>query len=76
MLSEFGLVVIGAHTGYHLRDLISKYNNKKILLVEPVPYNNEALESNFGHLKNILICKNGIIDKNKTDNFYYIKKTL
>ena len=74
MLSEFGLVVIGAHTGYHLRDLISKYNNKKILLVEPVPYNYEALESNFGHLKNILICKNGIIDKNKTDNFYYIKK--
>ena len=74
MLSEFGLVVIGAHTGYHLRDLISKYNNKKILLVEPVPYNYEALKSNFGHLKNILICKNGIIDKNKTDNFYYIKK--
>ena len=74
MLSEFGLVVIGAHTGYHLRDLISKYHNKKILLVEPVPYNYEALESNFGHLKNILICKNGIIDKNKTDNFYYIKK--
>ena len=74
MLSEFGLVVIGAHTGYHLRDLISKYNNKKILLVEPVPYNYEALESNFGHLKNILICKNGIIDKNKTDNFYYIKQ--
>ena len=74
MLSEFGLVVIGAHTGYHLRDLISKYSNKKILLVEPVPYNYEALESNFGHLKNILICKNGIIDKNKTDNFYYIKK--
>ena len=74
MLSEFGLVVIGAHTGYHLRDLISKYNNKKILLVEPVPYNYEALERNFGHLKNILICKNGIIDKNKTDNFYYIKQ--
>ena len=34
----------------------------------------EALENNFGHLKNIYICKNGIIDENKTDNFFYVKK--
>ena len=74
MLTEFGLVVIGAHTGFHLKDLISKYTNKKILLVEPVPYNYQALESNFGHLKNVFICKNGIIDENKTDNFFYVKK--
>ena len=44
MLTEFGLVVIGAHTGFHLKDLIYKYSNKKILLVEPVPYNYQALK--------------------------------
>ena len=74
MLSDFGLVIIGAHSGAHLHDLISRYNKKQILLVEPVPYNYEKLEVNFNNLENIHICKNGVLDKHKLDNFYYIKK--
>ena len=74
MLKNFGLVVLGAHSGIHLKDLISKYINKNILLVEPVPYNYLELEQVYGENENIFISKNGILDKNKIDSFYYVKK--
>jgi len=73
-VQDFGLVVIGAHSGIYLKDLISEYSNQKILLVEPVPYNYEILENEYKDQSNILICKNAILDRVKKDNFYYVKK--
>jgi len=73
-VQDFGLVVIGAHSGIFLKDLISDYTDQKILLVEPVPYNYQILENEYKDHPDILICKNAILDKVKKDNFYYVKK--
>ena len=73
-MKDFGLVVLGAHSGKHLKDLLNEYVNSKILLVEPVPYNYEALEKNYGKKENFYICKYAILNEKKTDNFYYVKK--
>ena len=73
-MQDFGLVVIGAHSGLFLKDLISEYQDQNILLVEPVPYNYEILDSEYKDDPKITICKNAIIDKSKKDFFYYVKK--
>ena len=73
-MQDFGLVVIGAHSGLFLKDLVSEYQDQNILLVEPVPYNYEILNSEFKDDPKIIICKNAIIDKSKKDFFYYVKK--
>jgi len=66
-VQEFGLVVIGAHSGLYLKDLVSEYQDQNILLVEPVPYNYEVLDSEYKNDSKITICKNAIIDKSKKD---------
>ena len=73
-MHDFGLVVIGAHSGIHIKDLISEYANSKILLVEPVPYNYQILENDYKNNKNIFISRNAIFDEAKKDNFYHVKK--
>ena len=73
-MQDFGLVVIGAHSGFYLKDLIVEYEGRNILLVEPVPYNYEILNSEYKDDPKIIICKNAIIDKSKKDFFYYVKK--
>ena len=73
-MRDFGLVVIGAHTGQYLRQIISKYLNKNILLVEPVPYNNEILEREYENNKNFFICKNAILDVSSKQYFFFVKK--
>ena len=73
-MQEFGLVVIGAHSGLFLKDLVSEYQDQNILLVEPVPYNYEILVSEYKDDPKIIICKNAVIDKSKKDFFYYVKK--
>ena len=73
-MQDFGLVVIGAHSGLFLKDLVSEYQDQNILLVEPVPYNYEILNSEYKDNPKIIICKNAIIDKSKKDFFYYVKK--
>jgi len=73
-VQDFGLVVIGAHSGLYLKDLISEHQNRNILLVEPVPYNYEILDSEYKNDSRIIICKNAILDKSKKDFFYYVKK--
>ena len=73
-MNDFGLVIIGAHSGIHNKQLIRSYKNQNILLVEPVPYNYEILEKEYEFDSNIFICKNGIIDTTKKDNFYFVKK--
>ena len=61
-MQDFGLVVIGAHSGLFLNDLVSEYQDQNILLVEPVPYNYEILNSEYKDNPKITICKNAIID--------------
>ena len=73
-MHDFGLVVIGAHSGIHIKDLISEYANHKILLVEPVPYNYQILENDYKNNENVFISKNAIFDEAKKDNFYHVKK--
>ena len=73
-MHDFGLVVIGAHSGIHIKDLISEYANHKVLLVEPVPYNYQILENDYKNNKNIFISRNAIFDEAKKDNFYHVKK--
>ena len=71
---NFGLIVIGAHSGVHLKNLISEYKDQEILLVEPVPYNFQILENEYKNQENISICRNALIDKSKKDFFHYVKK--
>ena len=73
-MQDFGLVVIGAHSGLYLKDLVNEYQDRNVLLVEPVPYNYEILNSEYKDNPKITICKNAIIDKSKKDFFYYVKK--
>ena len=72
---NFGLVVLGAHFGVWLTDVIHKYKKDNILLVEPVPYNYKILKKNFKEFSNIYICTNAIYSSNKTDFFYYVKES-
>ena len=73
-MRDFGLVVIGAHTGQYLKEIISKYSDKNILLVEPVPYNYEVLEKEYANNENFFICKNAVLDISHKQNFFYVKK--
>ena len=57
-MQDFGLVVIGAHSGLFLKDLVSEYQDQNILLVEPVPYNYEILNSEYKDNPKITICNN------------------
>jgi len=71
---DYGLVVIGAHSGTWLEEDIVKNINKNILLVEPVPYNYNLLINNFSKYPNIEICKNAIFDSNEKKNFFFVKE--
>ena len=73
-MRDFGLVVIGAHFGVWLNDIITRYINTNILLVEPVPYNYKILLNKFKDYKNIFICTKAVFSKNQKKNFYYVKE--
>ena len=73
-MKKFGLVVIGAHFGVWLEEIIKEYKGQNILLVEPVPYNYNQLKENFKNLDNIHICTNAIFSENKLSTFYYVKE--
>ena len=73
-MKKFGLVVIGAHFGVWLKDVINEYKDQNIILVEPVPYNYNKLKENFKNFKNIHICTNAIFSENKLRKFYYVKE--
>ena len=42
-MTKFGLVVLGAHIGVHIKNELDKYTNEKVLLVAPVPHNVRAI---------------------------------
>ena len=72
-MNNFGLVVIGAHSGVWLTTLLEEYKNENILLVEPVPYNIKLLRENTSKYKNIKIETSAISRKVGGEKFYYIK---
>ena len=59
-MGNFGLVVIGAHSGVWLKSLFEQYQNQNILLVEPVLYNITLLKKNISKYKNIKIIRPGV----------------
>jgi FkbM family methyltransferase len=73
-MSNFGLVVIGAHHGFWLENEVLKVT-KDVLLVEPVDYNYLLLKKRFSVLKNIFFDKTFISAKDGDKiNFYYVKE--
>ena len=74
-MTKFGLVVIGAHIGIHIKGEIEKILPEKVLLVEPVPHNVEAIKKNLNKLEGIKIEQVALSDKNETRNFYFVKNT-
>ena len=70
---KFGLIVLGAHIGVHIKDEISKINNSPILLVEPVPHNVDAIKENLKEYKNIIIEPVAISNINEKKDFYFVK---
>ena len=72
-MNNFGLVVIGAHSGSWLKLLFEEHQNQNILLVEPVPYNIALLKENSAKYNNITIETSAVSEKNEIKKFYYIK---
>ena len=72
-MDNFGLVVIGAHSGVWLTSLFEEYQNQNVLLVEPVPYNISLLKENTAKYNNINIETSAVSEKNEIKKFYYVK---
>ena len=73
-MSKFGLVVLGAHIGVHIKSDIEKVTEGKILLVEPVPHNIKLIKQNLKDLEHIIIEPVTIGNVNQVRNFYFIKE--
>ena len=74
-MTKFGLVVLGAHIGIHIKSEIEKILPEKVLLVEPVPHNVVEIKKNLNNLEGIIIEQFALSDKNETRNFYFVKNT-
>ena len=74
-MTKFGLVVLGAHIGIHIKGEIEKILHEKVLLVEPVPHNVVEIKKNLNNLEGIKIEQVALSDKNETRNFYFVKNT-
>jgi len=72
-MSNFGLVVIGAHSGIWLTSLLEKYKEQSILLVEPVPHNIQELKENISKYKDIKIETSAVSSKNEVKKIYFVK---
>ena len=74
-MTNFGLVVLGAHIGIHIKSEIEKILPEKVLLVEPVPHNVVEIKKNLNNLEGITIEQVALSNKNETRNFYFVKNT-
>ena len=74
-MTKFGLVVLGAHIGIHIKNEVQNVLPENVLLVEPVPHNVEAIKKNLGNLDGVNIEQAALSDKNETRNFYFVKNT-
>ena len=73
-MEKFDLVIIGAHNGLGLEELILKQKNK-VLLIEPVNYNLQSLKNRFKDINNISFENVGVSDEKKQLKFYYVKES-
>ena len=73
-MSKFGLVVLGAHIGIHIKGDIEKLSPEKVLLVEPVPHNVIAIKKNLIHLENVIIEQVALSNINESKYFYFVKE--
>tara|TARA_X000001036_G_C20423590_1_gene702171 strand:- start:152 stop:766 length:615 start_codon:yes stop_codon:yes gene_type:complete len=73
-LTHFGLVVIGAHIGVHIKNEVENFKKEKILLVEPVPHNVEAIKKNLIEYKDIIIEQLTVGNKKDLRDFYFVKE--
>ena len=74
-MSEFGLVVLGAHLGVHIKKEIEQTLPKKVLLVEPVQHNVEAINNNLKDFKDIVLEQVAISDKKEKKDFFFVKRS-
>ena len=74
-MTKFGLVVLGAHIGIHIKGEVENILPEKVLLVEPVPHNVVEIKKNLNNLEGIKIEQVALSDKNETRNFYFVKNT-
>ncbi len=72
---KFGLVVLGAHIGIHIKDEISKIKDSSILLVEPVPHNISAIKENLKEFKNVHLEPVAVASVRETKDFFFVKAT-
>ena len=72
---KFGLVVLGAHIGIHIKDEISKIKDSSILLVEPVPHNISAIKENLKEFKNIHLEPVAVASVREIKDFFFVKAT-
>ena len=72
---KFGLVVLGAHIGIHIKDEISKIKDRSVLLVEPVPHNISAINENLKEFKNIHLEPVAVASVRETKDFFFVKST-
>ena len=72
---KFGLVVLGAHIGIHIKDEISKIKDRSVLLVEPVPHNISAINENLKEFKNIHLAPVAVASVRETKDFFFVKAT-
>ena len=72
---KFGLIVLGAHIGVHIKDEISKIKDSSILLVEPVPHNICAIKENLKEFKNIHLEPVAVASVRETKDFFFVKAT-
>ena len=73
-MHDYGLVSIGSHTGVWLKEELKKFNKKKNILIEPVPYNIVELKDTTKGLENIIIEESAISDRDELVSFYHIKR--
>ena len=73
-MSKFGLVVLGAHIGIHIKGDIEKLSPEKVLLVEPVPHNVIAIKKNLIHLENVIVEQVALSNINESKYFYFVKE--
>ena len=74
-MTKFGLVVLGAHIGVHIKNELDKYINEKVLLVEPVPHNVRAIKENLKNYNNVIIEQVTISNDKGEKDFYYVKES-
>ena len=72
---KFGLIVLGAHIGIHIKDEISKIKDSSILLVEPVPHNISAIKENLKEFKNNHLEPVAVASVRETKDFFFVKAT-